>query len=206
MSPARDRVVVFLDYQNAYMGAREAFFMGSGHHTRGQFDPWRLGELLAARGLNDRALAQVRVYRGLPDVHRDQRGHSAARRQCASWESHPGTEVYTRTLSYPASWPQEKAREKGVDVALAVDFVVMAERGEYDVGILMSCDTDLRPALEVVSDRPSPRPRCEVAAWSARVGHSRRLSVPGRKVWCHWLDEADHASVADRTDYGTTAG
>ena len=36
-------------------------------------------------------------------------------------------------------------------MALALDFVAMAMRGEYEVGILMSTDTDLKPALELVA-------------------------------------------------------
>lgn len=187
------------------MGAREAYFSWGSAHVNGQVDPWLLGRLLTGRGLDERTLLQVRVYRGRPDADRDPRGYAAAGRQCDTWRRQPGTKVFTRTLRYPPDWPSEKAREKGVDVALAVDFVAMAVRGEYDVGILMSADTDLRPALEFVSDLPGARPRCEVAAWSAPIGHSRRLSVPGHKVWCHWLDEADHRSVADPTDYGRAA-
>lgn len=197
-----DRVVVFLDYQNVYMGAREAFFSLGSPHVDGQVDPWLLGRLLTARGLGERALQQVRIYRGRPDAGRDPRGYAAASRQCDTWRRQLGTKVFTRTLRYPFDWPHEKAREKGVDVALAVDFVAMAVRDEYDVGILMSVDTDLKPALEFVCDLSGVRPRCEVAAWSAPAGHSRRLSVSGHKVWCHWLGEADHRSVADPTDYG----
>ena len=37
--------------------------------------------------------------------------------------------------------PGERPREKGIDIALAIDFAMMAVRGEYYVGILMSTDT-----------------------------------------------------------------
>ena len=40
--------------------------------------------------------------------------------------------------------------EKAVDVQLAVDMVVMAERDEYDVAYLLSADGDLAPAVEAV--------------------------------------------------------
>lgn len=196
-----DRVVVFIDYQNVYMGAREAFCGRGGPHTDGQIAPWRLGELLTSRGLVKRALVEVRVYRGLPEAGRDPRTHAACSRQCESWRRQATTRVLTRALRYPYDWPREKAREKGIDVALAVDFVAMAVRAEYDVGVLMSADTDLKPALEFVSSLPGSRPRCEVAAWSAPSGHSRRLSVAGHNVWCHWLSEIDYQAVADPTDY-----
>lgn len=38
--------------------------------------------------------------------------------------------------------------EKGVDVRLAVDIVTMAQAKKYDVGIVISSDTDLIPAMQ----------------------------------------------------------
>ncbi len=113
--------------------------------------------------------------------------------------------VIQRTLNYPRNWPHghqpgEKPREKGIDVALALDYVTLGVGAEYDVGILMSTDTDLKPALEFI--RASvPSARAEVAAWSALSGHSRRLAISGQKLWCHWLDDEDYASCADSIDY-----
>jgi hypothetical protein len=110
--------------------------------------------------------------------------------------------IITRSLRYPSDWPQTRAQEKGVDVALAIDFVQMALLGEFDVGVIMSTDTDLRPALEAVLHlRPLAGPTCEVAAWTRPGCHGPRLSIPRARVWCHWLSEADYLSVADRTDY-----
>jgi uncharacterized LabA/DUF88 family protein len=68
-------------------------------------------------------------------------------RQCAAWES-KGAIVIARALRYPAGWPETKPQQKGVDVALAIDFVTMAIDGQYDVGVIASTDTDLKPALE----------------------------------------------------------
>ena len=66
--------------------------------------------------------------------------------------------MIARDLRYPAGWPAQPAQEKGIDVALAVDFVMMAARREFDVGVLFSSDTDLVPALEaVVALRPGRR-------------------------------------------------
>lgn len=61
-----DRVVVFLDYQNVYRGARGLFYTWDAPAAAGQVDPLLLGTLLAARGGPDRELYQVRVYRGVP--------------------------------------------------------------------------------------------------------------------------------------------
>jgi hypothetical protein len=196
------KVVVFLDYQNVYMGAREAFHPFGSPSRDGQIDPLKLGELIASKGPFERELAGVRVYRGQPDSQNDPRGYAANDRQCRYWRGLAKTTVITRTLQYPRGWPKEKAREKGIDVKLAIDIVAMAVRREFDVGVLMSRDTDLKPALEFVRDlNGNPYPRCEVAAWSAPNGHSRRLSIPGSKIWCHWLDDSDYEAVADPTNY-----
>lgn len=201
------RVAVFLDYQNVYMGARSAFHPYGSPSQNGQIDPHRLGRLLASKGPPgvDREFSEVRVYRGQPDSAKDPRGYAANDRQCSHWRTQPKTKVTTRTLRYPRAWPEERAQEKGIDVQLAIDLVAGAVRSEYEVGILMSTDTDLKPALEFVRDVQSDLyPRCEVAAWSSPDGYSRRLSIPGRQIWCHWLDEADYRSVADSTNYASS--
>ncbi len=104
--------------------------------------------------------------------------------------------VVTRPLRYRGGLPPE---EKGVDVRLAVDFVAMALRGECDVGVLMSHDTDLVPALEVALELGGGVD-VEVAAWAPARGRVSRLRVPERRVWCHYLSAADYAAVADNRD------
>jgi hypothetical protein len=99
----------------------------------------------------------------------------------------------------PASQPGEKPQEKGIDVALAIEFVAMAVSDQYDIGIMMSTDTDLKPALEFVAALPGKRP--EVCSWSSNVGHSRRLSIAGSQLWCHWIGDQTFRSFADPTDY-----
>ncbi len=197
-----DRVVVFLDYQNVYRGARDSFHQWDDPPQEGQIDPVPLSELLVARSPFDRELTEVRIYRGRPDSLRDPMGYGANLRQGVAWERDPRVTVITRTLRYPPAWPAEKAQEKGIDVALAVDAVAMAVRGGYEVAIVMSTDTDLKPALEAIANLGGdPFPRCEVAAWSSPAGHSRRLSIAGARLWCHWLEEDDYRQVADPTDY-----
>jgi uncharacterized LabA/DUF88 family protein len=194
------RTVLFLDYQNVYRRARDTFHQLTDPSPCGQIDPIRLGQLLVDRDPG-RELVEVRAYRGQPDASRDPKGYGANRRQCAAWEQ-AGVKVVLRPLRYPVGYPTEKAEEKGIDVILAVDFVTMAAQGDYEVGILMSTDTDLKPALEEVAALAGNRsPRCEVAAWSAPGVHSRRLSISGTHVWCHWLGPEDYKRVADPTDY-----
>ena len=71
-----DRVVVFVDYQNVYMSARNAFYPSPTAipHWEGQVDPLALGQLMVTRSPFDRALAGVRIYRGVPDSTKDPKG------------------------------------------------------------------------------------------------------------------------------------
>jgi uncharacterized LabA/DUF88 family protein len=202
-----DRVVVFLDWQNVYRGAREAFCGYAAPHWEGQVHPLALGQLIAADSPFDRQLHQVRVYRGQPDATRDPRGYAANARQVAAWRKSPLVQVTMRTLRYPYGWPNshqpgEKPQEKGIDVALAIDFVSMAVAGEFEVAVLMSTDTDLKPALEAVARlTPTQGVRAEVASWSSPVGHSRRLSISSRRLYCHWLGKDTYDQIVDATNY-----
>ncbi len=198
------RVIVFLDYQNVYNGAREAFGLRAKAGRYGQIDPLRLARLIADRHPEESHVAGVRVYRGRPESAKQPKAYGANMRQSDAQKKRGGglVKIITRTLRYPCSWPHEPAQEKGIDVALAVDFVTMAIKGEYDIGVLMSTDTDLIPALEaVIALGGHPYPRCEVAAWSSPGTYSRRLQVPGKKLWCHWLCREDYAKAEDLTDY-----
>jgi hypothetical protein len=193
------QTVVFLDYQNIYSTARETF--DDDGPRAGQVDPMRLAALLVSRS-RDRVLSGVRVYRGQPDSLRQRVAYGANRRQTTRWER-AGCTVVTRPLRYPPGSTGAKGVGKGLDVALAVDFLLMAVDKRYDRAILMSTDTDLKPALEAVANLPGSErtPMCEVAAWSSEAPRSRRLSIPSRRIWCHWLDEDDYRKVKDPTSY-----
>ena len=197
-----DRVVLFIDYFNTYMGARESFYSLSEFHTVGQFSPIALGELIARRAPRgfDRTLQEVRIYLGRPEAEKDPRAYAANRRQSAAWER-AGVTVIARPLRYPPDWPKSKKQEKGIDVALAVDFVTMAIDGKYDVGIIFSTDTDMMPALEDVLARYSSYPRAETAAWSSERANRPLLVSGPRRNWFHMLTKSDYESVRDDTDY-----
>ena len=202
-APRHARVCVFLDWQNLYYRAREAFCTPGAPSLLGQVDPLQLGRLLAAR-VPDGVLSGARAYMGRPNRHHEGRSHAAFRRQTGRWiERGEGlVTLVARDLRYPREWPEQPAQEKGIDVALAVDFVLMAARGDYDVGVMFSSDTDLVPALEaVVALRPVETPACEVAAWAPPHARPRTLAVRGARLRRHLLDTADFLAVADDADY-----
>ncbi len=195
------RVVIFVDYQNAYHSARGLFHDHKADPPwMGQFDPLLFGEHILRSG-NDpaRTISQIRMYRGLPDSAKQPGSHGAATSQNSKWESLPNVKVKARPLRYPPGFPKFKPMEKGIDVQIALDFALMAVRGEYEVGVLMSGDTDLLPALEEVLNLTGAV--VEVAAWRADAPPRHRLRLPGVPIRCHWIDRLAYQAMADSTDY-----
>ena len=202
-SRVKNRVVVFLDWQNVYKGARESFHGMNDPSTDGQIDPVRLGRRIAQL-VPDGSLQQVRVYRGLPSSTKDPKGYGAARRQTSAWMKADPNHVYV--CLHPLQYLDGMApREKGVDVQLAIDFVTLGVANKFDVGVLFSTDTDLRPALDAVFElngKNQPWPR--VAGWRGPNHRPRRIGASGkREVPCVWLDQVSYLAVRDTTRYAT---
>lgn len=193
-----DRIAVFIDYMNTYKRCREAFRAGSRSHVDGQVLPLRLGIKLRDRAAGERELVSVRVYRGLPSSHHDPDGYGAANRQDAAWQKQTLVTPIWRPLNYrdPA-----KPREKGVDVRLAVDMVMMAMRKEFDVAVLVSEDRDLEPALTAVMDLYG-HAAIETVTWVPNNGdRARPVKVSGYGHLVHRLNEIDYRHIHDPEDY-----
>lgn len=197
------RVGVFIDWQNCYRTARDAFgFAGPG--IPGNVRPLMLARALAELRLENQAagqLTRLRVYTGQASQKHDPKTYAANRRQFQSWRnSSPVVEVVTRTLDYSLGRP----REKGIDVKLAVDLVrtTLVER-EHDVAIVVSADTDLLPALELVLEECGPT-AVEVASWEGPYWAPKPLAVSGHQVRQHVLTRRIYDRVADTTDYAAT--
>lgn len=146
------------------------------------------------------------MYRGLPSSMRDPKGYAACRRQMATWESSDAVAVTTRSLQYlDADEPGQRpsVREKGIDVALAIDVATLAAERAYDVAIVFSLDTDLHPAFEYVLEKQRAwgRPRIEAAAWTAPGLVNRRLAISGQRMYCHWVGQDTYDRVRDDRDY-----
>ena len=176
--------------------ARNAFFTPTTHHIYGQINPLEVGKLVVNRTIQQSTLHQVRIYSGRPDSTKDPKTYAVHMRQCLVWQR-AGIEVITRTLLYIKN---AKPQEKGVDVALALDFVTMAVDNRYDIGVIFSTDSDLRPALEYVYSKYHNSIVVAVVSWKSSQ-FRKRLSIANTNIWCHFLDVSDYQSVADSTDY-----
>jgi uncharacterized LabA/DUF88 family protein len=209
------RVVVFVDYQNLYHGARNAFGdPGTDHPTFGHVLPTRLGLLLKQLGQDqypDRQLTGVRVYRGEPGPQAHPLLQAAFQRQVAAWSRQELVTPVLRPLRYqPTRWDHagravawDKGREKGIDVLLALDLALGAERNDFDVAVVFSGDTDLVPAIDEVLRAGK---WVENAVWKPDHGHARPLRATGRRIWAHLLDRRYFDMVRDDIDYTQELG
>jgi uncharacterized LabA/DUF88 family protein len=199
-----NRLILFIDSQNVYKNARDAYFKDNDHHIFGQVNPLAFGQLICQKTIPVAPiLHQVRIYCGQPDASKEPRTYAANYRQRNVWAK-MGVFVVSRPLRYPQDWPKSKAQEKGVDVALAVDFVTMAVNGEYDIGVIASTDTDLKPALEFVYRHFLGKIRIAVAAWRSDLKRSR-LSIEDSKIWCHYINRDDFEMIKDLTDFNLSS-
>lgn len=170
------RVSVFIDGQNLFKAVNRRF--GARVH------PLLLGRELAG----DRQLAAVRYYSGIHDRDENASMHDLVRRR-HELMTRTGVQVTERTLRYhwewkiddrlPRPWSDDgpdrrqasvrrrrASREKGIDVALALDAVAAAFTDECDVVIVVSRDRDLMEISEEVNAR------CETSAVQVEVAYA----------------------------------
>lgn len=200
---APPKVAVFIDWQNAYKTAREAFGLLNMPNEHGNFSPYRLARLLAAgngRGKDGGELVRVEVHRGLPSQRRDPTGYAANRRQSAAWEAERQGIVVPqlRPLRYPRNYPTEPAVEKGVDVQLAVNAIEASLTKQCEVAIVFSHDTDLLPVPETIS-RLLGGHRVETASWSS--SHFQNRLRPKPAVYHHLISQKVFEAVEAPVNY-----
>jgi len=138
--PADPCAVAFIDGQNLFHCAREAF-----GYTYPNYDPQKLAaEVCRQRGWK---LTQVRFYTGVPSKERDPRWHEFWQKKTLRM-SRARVQVITRPLRYieellADGTYQYFGREKGIDVRIAIDVMTFADKKYFDVGLIFSQDQDL---------------------------------------------------------------
>jgi NYN domain len=195
------RVGVFIDYQNCYNEARRAFHDPDNDPGEyGHFSPRGLADLMVGMA-KGRVLSYAGVYVGLPNPRLDPRTSSARTKQIAAW-SKTGITVVARPIRYPQGWPNvaEKPQEKGVDVKLAIDALMMSITRQFEVIVIASLDSDLKPLLESLL-RLRPRVGLEAIEVIAWEGRSYRLRLPGEALPERELTTAAYHTIQDVTDY-----
>lgn len=206
------RLLVFVDGQNVYKTCERLYRHGPCHPL-----------LLADRLAQGRKLIGVRYYSGVHDPsvngamrsRTDQR-HNLMRRVRVT--------VVERQLRYRWEWgfdpallpdprknqhqqvqvsltPYQRAREKGIDLAIGLDVVDLAVQGGMDVAIIASSDNDLCEAARSTHEVTSGQGRVSVEA--AVFNERPRAVLLPHYDYTHQLRLADFQAAEDNFDYET---
>lgn len=145
------RVIGFVDGQNLFYAARQAF-----GYSYPNFDPKLLTEVVAAA--RRWTAVGTRFYTGVPDVTDNPFWNHFWSAKVAAMGRH-GVISYTRSLRYrnqTISMPDGRSttilvgQEKGIDIRIALDVVRLAREHAYDVALIFSQDQDLSEVADEV--------------------------------------------------------
>ncbi len=200
--PSVKRTVAFIDGQNLFHAAREAF-----GHTHPNYDVRALAERVCrAQGWQ---LDSVRFYTGVPDATDDRFWNHFWTGKLAVM-GRQGIVVYSRSLRYRnkrvrlpdgTEYAFLAGEEKGIDVRIAIDVIRMAHRGQYDVALIFSQDQDLSEvAAEIRAVAAEQQRWIKVACafpFSPTTINRRGID---RTDWIR-IDRATYDAYLDRRDY-----
>lgn len=132
--------MAFIDGSNLYHSLRQ-------HCGRTNVDFVEFCNRLA----NGRDLVRAYYYNAAIDQQREPQPYADQLRFFDRMRRIPRLEVRLGTLVYRGG-PGVPPYEKGIDVRLATDMLIHAFRGNYDVAVLVSGDTDFADAAQAVKD------------------------------------------------------
>jgi uncharacterized LabA/DUF88 family protein len=202
VEPALKRAVTFIDGQNLYRSAKDAF----GYHYP-NYDVQKLsGAVCQSHGWN---LTQVRFYTGVPDKS-DQPMWNRFWAGKLAVMGKSGIEVFSRPLRYRndtvklpdgSSHTFLRGSEKGIDVRIALDVIRLAVRNEYDVAVVFSQDQDLSEVADEI--RVISKLRCRwirIACAYPVSPTSKNTRGINHSEWIK-IDRATYDACLDPTDY-----
>lgn len=201
------RAVVFVDGQNLFHAAREAF-----GYTYPNYDVLALAaELCALQGWSP---AEVRFYTGIPDASDDAFWHHFWTHKLAAM-GRQGVVVFSRSLRYrnrTVTLPDGTqhtfltGEEKGIDVRIALDVIALAHRRAYDVALVLSQDQDLSEAAQEIRTIAREQHRwIKIASAYPQSPTSRNRRGINKTDWIQ-IDRALYDGCLDRRDYRPPPG
>lgn len=140
-------VIVFMDGQNVYHLAREAWAprppQGWSSYSFPSYDVEKLSNVLVDRSPS-RTLKQIRLYTGVPDTKQSPLWHGFWSNKLRYLGSR-GIHIYRGRIN-------PSGQEKGVDVSLAIDLIQLTYEKAYDAAIIVSQDWDFGPAVKLAKE------------------------------------------------------
>lgn len=198
---------IVIDYQNIHLTAHGHFCANGEPPHLCLIHPLHFAnQVLVQRNLIKRLLADrnggefepatlgsVHAFRGQPSNVRDATAYRRTQAQQSEWTRDARVRVTYRTLKYD---PKGVAREKGIDVMVALEVIQLAAQANGDqIVILAAHDTDQEPALALGHQLIGGR--LETAGWDSQ----KQLRVPGKTFWHTKLQREHFERTIDRRDY-----
>jgi len=202
VEPALKRAVAFVDGQNLFYAAKEAF-----GYQYPNYDILKLAQLVCkSKAWN---LVKTQFYTGVPDLGDDPTKNWFWNAKLAAM-GRQGIVVYSRALRYrnkTVRLPDGSihsflhGEEKGIDVRIALDVIGMAVRNEYDVALVFSQDQDLSEVADEIRVIARQQGRWIRIACAYPVSPTRRNSrgINGsdwigidRKLYDYCIDPKDY--------------
>jgi len=194
------RVGFVIDYQNMHLTAHNLFTPNL-NKRESLLHPLQLVQgVLSRRGeffkeqVTQFKITQVRVFRGLPSNRQEPEKYAQNLSQKSEWSKDKRVRIEHLQLKYRTKQglpPQEK----GIDVLTALNFVAMAQSGEFELVVLMTHDTDLQPALRMAN--LNSEVRIETAGWTGL----NKLRLKEQKLFHTYLTVGDFKNSIDQKDY-----
>ena len=151
LEPRVKRAVSFIDGQNLYRHAKDAF----GHHHP-NYDPIKPSDAVyVASGWTS---CGVRFYTGTPAADRSPMWHGYWQRRLLAMRR-AGIHVFSRPIRYRtdsirlpdgSTVTNVVGEEKGIDLRIGLDVVRLAYRAELDVAVIFSQDQDLAEVADEI--------------------------------------------------------
>jgi uncharacterized LabA/DUF88 family protein len=200
--PAVKRTIAFVDGQNLFHNARNAF-----GYTYPNYDVEKLAR--AVCGSCAWKLERVQFYTGVPSATDNAYWHGFWSNKLAIM-GRRGVVVYSRPLVYRNKTVQvpgfgdytfPSGEEKGIDVRLALDALDAAHRNQFDVALIFSQDQDLSELASLIRLVAGFQNRwIKIAsAYPDSASEANRRGI-NRTDWCP-IDRAMYDSSIDPRDY-----
>lgn len=204
--PREKRAMAFVDGQNLYHAAKEAF-----GYEYPNYDPQCLAEEICRR--NSWQLLKIGFYTGIPSRDVNEFWYTFWSQKLAFMGSR-GVVVRTRELQYrPQTFQTENGqefrelvgREKGIDVRIALDIVRLARENKFDVALVFSQDQDLSEVSRGIRSISESEGRwIKLACAFPDSPRTRNKSGIHGMDWIS-IDKAMYDSCIDPNDYRPAA-
>ncbi len=137
------KVAIFIDGGNFYRRIRQDSLIPKGT----KFDYLKFAEFLSRGRIVSSKSYYIGIVRNYNKTQESQKLVESQQKLLSNLEK-IGYTIKRGKIVY-----DNKIREKGVDVQIAIDLVIGASENKYDVAIIVSSDTDLIPAIKYVRSK-----------------------------------------------------